>query len=107
MKKQDIDGMFQTISAPKIDENFVGQRIQVNFELDELDWYGEKKLKWYKGKVLVVKNDNITVIVQWDEEDEDNSCEKLLPTKWNKQTKGSWRLDIQKYTSIDFDVDIE
>ena len=107
LKKQDIDGMFQTINAPKIDENFVGQRIQVNFELDELDSDGEKKLKWYKGKVLVVKNNNITVIVQWDEEDEGNSGEKLLPTKWNKQTKGSWRLDIQKYTSLDFDVDIE
>ena len=107
LKKQDIDGMFQTINAPKIDENFVGQRIQVNFELDELDSDGEKKLKWYKGKVLVVKNNNITVIVQWDEEDEGNSGEKMLPTKWNKQTKGSWRLDIQKYTSIDFDVDIE
>ena len=64
LKKLDIDGMFQTINAPKIDKNFVGQRIQVNFDLDELDSDGEKKLKWYKGKVLVVKNDNITVIVQ-------------------------------------------
>ena len=84
MKKKDLDSMFQTINAPKIDENFVGQRIQVNFELDELDSDGEKKLKWYKGKVLVVKNNNINVIVQWDEEGETDSGEKLLPTKWKK-----------------------
>ena len=97
--------MFQTINALKIDKNFVGQRIQVNFELDELDCDGEKKLKWYKGKVLVVKNNNITVIVQWDKEEEGNSGEKLLPTTQNKQTKGSWRLDIQKYTSLDVDIE--
>ena len=97
--------MFQTIIAPKIDENFVGQRIQVNFELDELDSDGEKKLKWYKGKVLVVKNNNINVIVQWDEEGETDSGEKLLSTKWNKQTKGSWRLDIKKYTILDVDIE--
>ena len=105
LKKKDLDSMFQTIIAPKIDENFVGQRIQVNFELDELDSDGEKKLKWYKGKVLVVKNNNINVIVQWDEEGETDSGEKLLPTKWNKQTKGSWRLDIKKYTILDVDIE--
>ena len=27
LKKQDLDGMFQTIVAPKIDDNFAGQRI--------------------------------------------------------------------------------
>ena len=53
--------MFQIINAPKIDEYFVGQHIQVNFGLDKLDSDGEKKLKWYKGKVLVVKNNNINV----------------------------------------------
>ena len=37
MKKQDFDGKFQTILPPKIDERFVGQRIQVKFEMVELD----------------------------------------------------------------------
>ena len=73
--------MFQTIIAPKNDENFVNQRIQVNFEIDELDSDGEMKLKQYKGKVLVVKNNNVNVIVQWDKEDECNSSEKWLPSK--------------------------
>ena len=56
---------------------------------------------------LPVSNNNISVIVQWDEEGEPDSGEKLLLTKWNKQTKGSWRLDINNYTILDLDVDIE
>ena len=103
LKKQDFDGKFQTILPPKIDERFVGQRIQVKFEMDELDGDGEKKLIWYKGKVLVVKNNNIQVIVQWDDNSECNSGEKLLSSKWNKQTKGSWRLDVGVYTTLDID----
>ena len=65
MKKQDFDGKFQTILPPKIDETFVGQRTQVKFEMNKLDSGGEKKLKWNKRKVLVVKNNNIKVIVEW------------------------------------------
>ena len=42
LKKQDLDGMFQTINTPKNDEHFIGQRIQVNFELDKIDSDGEK-----------------------------------------------------------------
>ena len=64
MKKQDFDGKFQTILPPKIDERFVGQRIQVKFEMDELDSDGQKKFIRYKGKVLVVKNNNINIIVE-------------------------------------------
>lgn len=53
LKKQDLDGMFQTIVAPKIDDNFAGQRIQVNFEMDELDsdwkrnWYDTEETCWW------------------------------------------------------------
>ena len=103
MKKQDFDGKFQTILPPKIDETFVGLHIQVKFEMDELDSDGQKKLIWYKGKVLVVKNNNIQVIVKWDDNSECNSGEKLLSSKWNKQTKGSWRMDVGEYITLDID----
>ena len=103
MKKQDFDGKFQTILPPKIDKTFVGQRIQVKFEMNELDNDGQKKLIWYKGKVLVVKNNNITFIVEWDNNSERNSGEKLLSSKWNKQTKGSWRMDVGEYVILDID----
>ena len=52
-----------------------------------------------------MKNNNVNVIVQWDKENEHNSGEKLLPSKWNKQTEGSWRLDIREYTILDIDIE--
>ena len=49
LENQDFYGNFQVINSPTIDENFVGQRVQVKFEVDELDVVtGEKKLIWYK-----------------------------------------------------------
>ena len=43
--RQDVDENFQVITTPTIDENFVGQRIQVKFKMDELDDVtGGKKL---------------------------------------------------------------
>ena len=31
---------------------------------------------------------------------EDNSNEKLLPSKWNKKVGKSWRMDVEKYTAL-------
>jgi len=94
---QDVDENFQVITAPTIDVNFLGQRIQVKFEMDELDDVtGGKKLIWYKGKVILVKTYKSSVRVKWDDENEPDSDETLLKTKWNKQTEGSWRMDVGK-----------
>ena len=98
---QDVDENFQVITAPTIDENFVGQRIQVKFEMDELDDVtGGKKLIWYKGKVILVKTYKSSVRVKWDDENEPDSDETLLKTKWNKQTEESWRMDVGKYKTL-------
>ena len=58
-------------------------------------WNGWKCWWWR------MKNNSINVIIKWDKEGECNSGKNLLPTKWNKQIKGSLRLDIGEYTILD------
>ena len=78
-------------------EDIVGKRIEVKFEMSEVDTEGNPKLIWYKGKVIMVRNDKETAIIQWDDENEEDSGEKLLASKWNRQVKGSWRMDVVEY----------
>ena len=97
----DIDQKLQEKNAPAIDETLFGKRIQVKFEMDELDEEGENKLIWYTGRVIGVKKNNKDFFIRWDDEKEKDSCERLLITKWNKQTKGSWRLE-KEYRTLSF-----
>ncbi len=101
IKTLDVNEKLQAPFPPTIDEHFVGKRIEVKFEMDELDDKGKNKLIWFKGEVIVVKNNKKDVIVRWDDENEIDSCQRLLPTKWNKQCDGSWRMDIGQYKILD------
>ena len=100
---QDIDGNFQAITAPK-GTDLIGKRIQYKFKMDEVDEAtGEAKLIWYTGRVVgLVRNDKtyIKVRMVWEDESSIDSDEKLLPSKWNKQTDKSWRLYIENYTTL-------
>ena len=101
IKTLDVNEKLQAPFPPTIDEYFVGKRIEVKFEIYELDDKGKNKLIWFKGEVIVVKNNKKDVIVRWDDENEIDSCQRLLPTKWNKQCDGSWRMDIGQYKILD------
>jgi hypothetical protein len=87
--------------CPELDE-LIEKRIDVlySFELES----GEKELCWCQGKVLevLIEKKKPTVLVHWDPmpdvEGKENSSEEteqvLLPSKWNKNVEGTWRMDI-------------
>ena len=73
-------------------------RIQINFEMDEKNEEGKNKLIWYSDEVIGVNKKHQKVKVTWDDEREADSMEPLQVSKWNKQTKGSWRLEKKNMT---------
>ena len=87
--------------CPELDK-LIEKRIDVlySFELES----GEKALRWCQGKVLevLIEKKKPTVFVHWDPmpdvEGKENSNEEteqvLLPSKWNKNVEGAWRMDI-------------
>jgi hypothetical protein len=90
--------------CPELDE-LIEKRIDVlySFELD----LGEKTLRWCQCKVLevLIEKKKPIVLVHWDPmpdvEGKENSSEEteqvLLPSKWNKNVVGAWRMDINVY----------
>ena len=94
----------QPRNRPKIDNTFVGTRIEVLFMFDILDRdEPEKALRWCQGKVVkVLENKKIpTVEVLWDPIEESNSGVhktrvELRDRKWNpkKDSEGAWRLEV-------------
>ena len=101
----------QPTSQPKIDHSFIGSRLDVcfEFELDE----GGKELRWCQGIVTQVSDGSNmlyqnarskcykkgeAVMIVWDAivgvSDKYESTQKLLKSKWNKQTMGAWRMDV-------------
>ena len=86
-------------NRPKIDNTFVGTRIEVIFMFEILDRdEPEKALRWCQGKVVkVLENIKIpTVEVLWDPIEESNSgvrktCVELRDRKWNpkKDSEGA------------------
>ena len=67
-------------------------------EVDEAT--GEAKLIWYAGRVVCLVNNGNKVRMVWDDESSRDSDEKLLPTKYNKQTDKSWRLYVKNYKTL-------
>ena len=97
---RDIDGNFQAITAPTM-ADLLGKRIQYKFEMDEVDEEtGAAKLIWYTGRVVCLVNNGNKVRMVWEDEDERDSDETLLPTKYNRQTNKSWRLYIEDYKTL-------
>lgn len=108
----------QQCSAPAIDKNLVGKKIEVLCEYYEEDgtpffcWAkgvvegipskGGKKSS--KGKTKIKKGkkeaENQFAIVKWGEEycvsgETDTTRQKLLKSKWNKHSPGAWRFVLE------------
>ena len=105
----------QPTTMPKIDNKFIGTRLDVCFKF-LLDSGGEE-LSWCQGKVVDISNGNNmlypnarsrcykegeAVEVLWDAidgiSDMYKSIQQLQKTKWNKQCEGAWRLDVNVNT---------
>ena len=106
----------QQKSAPKIDKNLVGERIEVLYKYFEDD--GSVVNVWCKCTVegLYVKKTNNTkskrkanakvtsnneVIIRWDAAylrygDVNPTRQKLLVSKWNKHDEKSWRFILNE-----------
>jgi len=92
---------FQPFSRPEL-ADLVGRRIDVlsAFELDD----GSSTLRWCQGEVLSVVegSKDPAVEVEWDAmpdvagfEDSQVSNQRLLPSLWNKDKDGGWRMDVE------------
>ena len=93
----------QQYSAPDINKDLVGFRLEKLFEFTEAD--GSTLLEWCHGEIVAIKNAKTnTVQVEWDQQfvrtkNESKTFEKLLPSKWNprgEHTKGAWREYLEK-----------
>ena len=91
---------------PEINQDFVGQRIDMLFIFDILDAVGDKPVqgvRWCQGKVtkvFTVKDKKKPMVeVAWDEVQEsidghDKTNVILHANKWRKECEGAWRMDI-------------
>ena len=91
---------------PEINQDFVGQRIDVLFIFDILDAVGDEPdqgLRWCQGKVtkvFTIKDKKKPMVeVAWDEVQESIDGQSktnviLHANKWRKECEGAWRMDI-------------
>ena len=91
---------------PIIDQNFVGQRIDVLYLFDILDGDGKEPkqgLRWCQGevtKVFTVKDKKKPMVeVAWDQVQEsiDGKSKTNVvfhENKWRKECEGAWRMEI-------------
>ena len=97
----DMYSQLQPFSRPELSD-LVGRRIDVlsAFELDD----GSSTLRWCQGEVLSVVEGSRdpAVEVEWDAmpdvagfEDSQVSNQRLLPSLWNKDKDGGWRMDVE------------
>ena len=104
----------QPFVRPELDD-LMYKRIDVLCGVDvenELTKEKEKVLRWCQGEVKeIVKAKNPPkVLVQWDAtpdiegyENSEVGVQKLLPSLWNANKEGAWRMDMD----IDIDEDID
>ena len=103
-------------SCPILDQSLVGRRIEVLFKMEIPD--GGAELLWCSGRVdLFCDGTNMfprsryeagkAAMIMWDanpnigvSEEAPNgepahlAPQKLLPSKWNKDVEGAWRLEL-------------
>ena len=92
----------QSRVVPKVDDLFVGKRIDVLYSFDILDGHErEKGLRWCQGEVIKIipGKQKPRVEVLWDaipelNQDQHTSVQILPESKWNKHIEGAWRMDI-------------
>ena len=105
----DMYSVLQSVAVPKIDDSFIGKRIDVLFAFEILDSdANEQELRWCQGEVtkIITGTKKPTVEVRWDTIPELNHAGiQILPErKWNKYIEGAWRMNID---IIDKDCDDE
>ncbi len=86
----------QQFSAPLVNEELLEKILEVLFSYAEPD--GTEQLVWCKEEVIGVQKNN-NVHIQWDKEylhegDAPATRERLLKTRYNKNTPGAWRMYI-------------
>ena len=97
----DMYSQLQPFSRPDLDE-LVRKRIDVlsPFKMDD----GRVELRWHQGEVLSVVEGakDPTVEVEWDPMEDVSGYEepqvidqRLLPSLWNKDKQGGWRMDVE------------
>ena len=92
----------QSKVVPKIDDTFVGKKIDVLFLFEILDGgENETGLRWCQGEVtkVISKSKKPKVEVLWDaipelNHEQHTSIQVLPKGKWNKQVEGAWRMNI-------------
>ena len=94
LKGRDIESLLQSYRAPKIDSEFIGERIEMRFNVREPEEDTTKDV-WFKGVVLGIKRNN-KVLIRWDNEGETDSEHTLLITKFNSQVEEGWRMDVER-----------
>ena len=83
-------------SRPKVDETFLGAKIQQFWEYTETS--GKVVGMWCKGEVVgILKNNHVHV--EWNKEylrpgDKKVTKQKLLQTFWNKHKEEAWRMNL-------------
>ena len=108
----DMYSVLQSVAVPKIDDSFIGKRVDVLFAFEILDSdANEQELRWCQGEVtkIITGTKKPTVEVRWDAIPELNidihTGIQILPErKWNKHIEGAWRMNID---IIDEDSDDE
>ncbi len=95
-----IYSSMQPFVRPEISD-LMNERIDV---LSEFKMHGtESELRWCQGEVVhVYPEQRVPMVrVRWDPipdctgwESSTESNQKLLPTRWNKDVVGAWRLDL-------------
>ena len=107
----------QPLSMPEVNNDLIGQRLDVCFRYDLIDEEGSE-FRWCQGLVTEVLNGSNmnktgrrsgkcksgeAVMIRWDKNDstgepESESPQVLLASKWNPQKKhkeGCWRMDVR------------
>ena len=84
-------------------EDLLNERIDVLYEF-VVDDGSQKAMRWCQGEVIKVYSDKSdpTVLVRWDAMPDVEGGDKitesnqiLRPSKWNKNVKGAWRMDVE------------
>jgi hypothetical protein len=97
----DMYSQLQPFSQPELNE-LVERRIDVLYSVEMDD--GSVTLRWCQGEVLRVVEGvkDPTVEVEWDPmpdvsgyEHSQISIQRLLPSLWNKDKEGGWRMDVE------------
>ena len=81
--------------------DLIGKRIDVLIDF-VMEGDEENKPRWCQGEVIeVAEKCEPTVMVHWDPMSDVNdgdqyetSLQKLLPSLWNKDREGAWRMDV-------------